>query len=64
MLAAQLTIDEDGEAQEIQVSLASTRVPTNVGIPLGEQHGTTLEASASKVGHHLRREGEKFSRSP
>ena len=49
------TIDEDGEAQEVEVSLSSAGVPTDVGVPLGEEHGARLKATAGQVGHHLGR---------
>ena len=54
---ARLTIDEDSEAQEVQVALATTGVPADVWVPFGQEHGAALEATASQVGHHLSVEG-------
>lgn len=48
-----LTVDEDSEAQEVQVALTTTGVPTNVRVAFGQEHGATLEATACQVGHHL-----------
>lgn len=48
-----LTIDKNSEAQEVQVALTATRVPANVWVPFGQEHGAALEATASQVGHHL-----------
>ena len=55
---SRLTIDEDSEAQEVQVALATTGVPANVWVPFGQEHGAALEATASQVGHHLSVEGD------
>lgn len=48
-----LTIAEDGEPQEGQVALSLDGVPAQVGVTFGYQHGTTLEAAAGQVRHHL-----------
>lgn len=52
-----LTIDKNSEAQEVQVALTATRVPANVWVPFGQEHGAALEATARQVGHHLGVEG-------
>lgn len=54
---SRLTIDKDSEAQEVQVTLATTGVPADVWVSFGQEHGAALEATASQVGHHLGVEG-------
>lgn len=56
---AELTVDKNGEAQEVQITLASTGVPADVGVPFGEKHGATLQACSGQVGHHLEGIGGK-----
>ena len=51
------TVDEDGEAQEVEVSLSSAGVPADVGVPFAKEHGARLKATAGQVGHHLGGEG-------
>lgn len=48
-----LTIDEDRKTQEVQVALSTAGVPADVWVPFCQEHGATLEATASQVGHHL-----------
>lgn len=48
-----LTIAEDSEPQEGQVALPLDRVPAQVWVTFGYQHGAALEATASQVRHHL-----------
>lgn len=47
------TIAEDGEPQERQVALSLYRVPAQVWVTLGNQHGTTLKTTSCQVCHHL-----------
>lgn len=48
-----LTINKDSKAEEIQVSLSSTRVPTDVRVALRKEHWTHLQPTACQVCHHL-----------
>lgn len=48
-----LTVNEHSEAEEVQVSLSSARVPADVGVALREKHRTHLQPAACQVRHHL-----------
>lgn len=49
------TINKDSKAEEVQISLSSTRVPADVGITLRKEHWTHLQPTARQVCHHLHR---------
>lgn len=48
-----LTIDKDSKAEEIQVSLPSTRIPADVRVALRKEHRTHLQPTTGQVHHHL-----------
>lgn len=48
-----LTVNKHSKAEEVQISLSSTRVPADVGITLRKKHWTHLQPAARQVCHHL-----------
>lgn len=49
------TVDEDGEAEKVQVFLSTTGIPANVWVAFGKKHGTALKATPCQIFHHLER---------